>query len=77
MSRPLLVTDCDEVLLHMVRPWSGWLGEAKPLNPAGLAKAHCEYAFGPRIVRKQIGQFLDRGAMAEARTGPPGLFPRT
>ena len=25
MSRPLLVTDCDEVLLHMVRHFSEWL----------------------------------------------------
>jgi tetratricopeptide (TPR) repeat protein len=38
-----------------------------PVNkwPAGLARAHCNYAFGPRIVRKQIGQLLDRGATVE------------
>ena len=28
MSRPLLITDCDEVLLHMVRHFRTWLGEA-------------------------------------------------
>jgi FMN phosphatase YigB (HAD superfamily) len=28
MSRPLVVTDCDEVLLHMVRHFGVWLGEA-------------------------------------------------
>ena len=28
MSRPLLITDCDEVLLHMVTPFGAWLGEA-------------------------------------------------
>lgn len=28
MSRPLLVTDCDEVLLHMVSHFAGWLDEA-------------------------------------------------
>lgn len=28
MSRPLVVTDCDEVLLHMVAPFRDWLGEA-------------------------------------------------
>lgn len=33
--------------------------------PAGLARAHCNYAFGPRIVGKQIRQLLDRGATAE------------
>ncbi len=27
MSRPLVVTDCDEVLLHMVRHFRIWLGE--------------------------------------------------
>ena len=36
MSRPLLVTDCDEVLLHMVRHFRAWLDEAHdiefPLN---------------------------------------------
>lgn len=28
MSRPLVITDCDEVLLHMVAPWRQWLGDA-------------------------------------------------
>ncbi|MBV9842944.1 MAG: HAD family hydrolase [Sphingomonadaceae bacterium] len=28
MSRPLLITDCDEVLLHMVTHFSAWLDEA-------------------------------------------------
>lgn len=28
MSRPLLITDCDEVLLHMVRHFGAWLDEA-------------------------------------------------
>lgn len=27
MSRPLVVTDCDEVLLHMVRHFRDWMGE--------------------------------------------------
>ncbi len=27
MTRPLVVTDCDEVLLHMVRHFREWLGE--------------------------------------------------
>ena len=27
MNRPLVVTDCDEVLLHMVRHFRQWLGE--------------------------------------------------
>ena len=28
MNRPLVITDCDEVLLHMVRHFRDWLGEA-------------------------------------------------
>jgi len=28
MSRPLLISDCDEVLLHMVSHFRDWLGEA-------------------------------------------------
>ena len=28
MSRPLVVTDCDEVLLHLVRHFRDWVGEA-------------------------------------------------
>ena len=29
MNRPLLITDCDEVLLHMVSHFSAWLAEAE------------------------------------------------
>ena len=28
MNRPLLITDCDEVLLHMLVHFADWLGEA-------------------------------------------------
>ncbi|WP_375271002.1 HAD family hydrolase [Sphingomonas sp.] len=27
MTRPLLITDCDEVLVHMVRHFADWLGD--------------------------------------------------
>ena len=27
MSRPLVITDCDEVLLYMVTPFQQWLDE--------------------------------------------------
>ncbi|MCB2048628.1 MAG: HAD family hydrolase [Novosphingobium sp.] len=27
MKRPLVISDCDEVLLHMIGPFSDWLGE--------------------------------------------------
>lgn len=32
MSRPLLITDCDEVLLHFVTPFHGWIGEAHEIE---------------------------------------------
>ncbi|WP_174292603.1 HAD family hydrolase [Sphingomonas bacterium] len=32
MSRPLLITDCDEVLLHMVRHFGVWLDEARDMD---------------------------------------------
>ena len=32
MSRPLVVTDCDEVLLHMVRHFRDWVGEAHGID---------------------------------------------
>lgn len=32
MARPLLICDCDEVLLHMVRHFGMWLGEAHDID---------------------------------------------
>ncbi len=32
MSRPLLITDCDEVLLHMVVPFRAWLDETHDVH---------------------------------------------
>ena len=32
MSRPLVITDCDEVLLHMIGPFRDWLGEAHGID---------------------------------------------
>jgi len=32
MSRPLVITDCDEVLLHMVRHFGDWLGEVHGID---------------------------------------------
>ena len=32
MSRPLVVTDCDEVLLHMVRHFRDWLDETQEID---------------------------------------------
>jgi len=32
MSRPLLITDCDEVLLHMVAHFRDWVGDAHDID---------------------------------------------
>ncbi|SNS60574.1 hypothetical protein SAMN06295912_11048 [Sphingomonas laterariae] len=32
MNRPLLITDCDEVLLHMVSHFAAWLDEAHDIH---------------------------------------------
>ena len=32
MSRPLVISDCDEVLLHMIGPFRDWLGEAQGIT---------------------------------------------
>nr|WP_298924959.1 HAD family hydrolase [uncultured Erythrobacter sp.] len=32
MSRPLIISDCDEVLLHMVVPFKEWLEESQEIN---------------------------------------------
>jgi hypothetical protein len=32
MSRPLIISDCDEVLLHMVAPFKNWLEESQGVN---------------------------------------------
>ena len=32
MSRPLIITDCDEVLLHMVVPFAEWLDSEKHIH---------------------------------------------
>lgn len=32
MSRPLIISDCDEVLLHMVAPFKEWLEESQGVN---------------------------------------------
>ena len=32
MNRPILITDCDEVLLHMVAHFQDWLGEEHDID---------------------------------------------
>jgi len=60
MSRPLLITDCDEVLLHMVAHFEEWLDEAH-----GIRFAFESGSFGGAMTEKANG-----AAVAEERVWP-------
>lgn len=51
MSRPLLITDCDEVLLHMVAHFDDWLDEAH-----GIDFAFESGSFGDAMTMKGSGE---------------------
>lgn len=53
MSRPLLITDCDEVLLHMVTHFGAWLGEAH-----GVEFAVHEENWGAALTHRHNGEIV-------------------
>ncbi len=53
MSRPLLITDCDEVLLHMVSHFDAWLDEAH-----GIRFAFESGDFGGSMTQKATGELV-------------------
>ena len=63
MSRPLLITDCDEVLLHMVSHFSDWLAEAHDVDftpdSGDFTDALTHRATGVPLQREQIWPLLD------------------
>lgn len=63
MSRPLLITDCDEVLLHMVRHFGEWLDEAHDTDfrPQGGAfeTALTRKASGEQVPGHEVWPLLD------------------
>mgnify|MGYP001548587991 FL=1 len=56
MSRPLIITDCDEVLLHMVVPFRDWLDEAHDVH-FSLENV----GFVDALRRKACGTVLEEG----------------
>jgi hypothetical protein len=64
MSRPLLVTDCDEVLLHMIGHFAEWIDEAHGLSFAleapGFAEAVRYKDSGEPAPAEQVWPLLDR-----------------
>jgi hypothetical protein len=63
MSRPLLITDCDEVLLHMVRHFGEWLDEAHDIDfrPQGGAfeTALTRQTSGEQVPAHEVWPLLD------------------
>ena len=55
MTKPLLITDCDEVLLHMVSHFRDWLGEAHDVDFAFETGQ-----FGEALSDRRSGEILDR-----------------
>jgi len=67
MTRPLVISDCDEVLLHMVAPFKDWLeasqGVSFHLEGHNFAEALRWQATGellaPPDIWKMLGRFFD------------------
>jgi len=60
--KPLLITDCDEVLLHMARHFGTWLGEAHAIDFAlahGDMSSAMRRADGAPVEREQLWGLLD------------------
>lgn len=60
-KRPLLISDCDEVLLHMVRHFGTWLGEAHAIDftPSSWELAsNMRRRDGRPIAREELFGFL-------------------
>ena len=55
MSRPLIITDCDEVLLHMVVPFRQWLDETHDVH----FDMH-DRSFAEALRHKDSGEPLER-----------------
>jgi len=63
MNRPLLITDCDEVLLHMVSHFREWLDEAHEIDfaPVGgdFSGALKRRATGQALAREEVWPLLE------------------
>lgn len=64
MSRPLIITDCDEVLLHMVVPFREWLDEHHDVHFDMR-----ERGFAEALRHKDSGVPLERALVWKLLTG--------
>jgi len=64
MNRPLLITDCDEVLLHMVSHFDAWLGEAHNIRFAfetgSFGGAMTDAASGEAVAEDRVWPLLEQ-----------------
>ena len=62
MSRPLIISDCDEVLLHMIAPFRDWLGASQgvdfELKGNNFAEAMRWKDSGEQVGEKEIWSLL-------------------
>ena len=62
MNRPLIISDCDEVLLHMVSPFKDWLEESQGvdfnLEGANFSEAMRWQDGGELLVEKDVWRLL-------------------
>jgi hypothetical protein len=60
--KPLLITDCDEVLLHMVRHFGSWLDEAHQIdftpNGGNFAESMRRRADGTTVAAEEMWDYL-------------------
>ena len=80
MKRPLLITDCDEVLLHMVSHFDAWLGEAHGIRFAfetgNFREAMTDVATGDLVGEDRVWPLLEqffRGEMHRQTLVPGAL----
>ncbi len=63
MTRPLLITDCDEVLLHMVSHFRDWVGEVHDtdfaLTGGDFSGALRRRSTGEALKREEVWPLLD------------------
>jgi GAF domain-containing protein len=67
MNRPLIISDCDEVLLHMVGPFRDWLGEAHGIAfdmtggdfARSMKRIGCDEPIEMTEIWEHLGSFFD------------------
>ncbi len=67
MSRPLIISDCDEVLLHMVAPFRDWLAETQGITftmngndfARSMRRVGSDEPLGQEEMWRLLGRFFD------------------